>query len=116
MSEEIIVGIDLGTTFSAIAYINQHGKPEIIPNREGDRTTPSVIYFEEDGDPIVGREAHNQAIIEPCRTVRFIKREMGNPSFRFNVDGKEYFPEDLSALILKKLKNDAEAFKVLLRQ
>jgi len=110
MSEEIIVGIDLGTTFSAIAYVNQHGKPEIIPNREGDRTTPSVIFFEEGGNPIVGKEARNQALIEPRRTVRFVKREMGNPSFRFNVDGKDYFPEDLSAMILKKLKNDAEDF------
>lgn len=110
MSEEIIVGIDLGTTFSAIAYVNQHGKPEIIPNREGDRTTPSVIFFEEGGNPIVGKEARNQAIIEPRRTVRFVKREMGNPSFRFNVGGEDYFPEDLSAMILKKLKTDAEAF------
>jgi molecular chaperone DnaK len=110
MTEETIVGIDLGTTFSAIAYINQHGKPEVIPNREGDRTTPSVIYFEEGGNPIVGREARNQAIVEPRRTVRFVKREMGNPSYRFNVDGKDYFPEDLSAMVLKKVKNDAEAF------
>ena len=55
MNEEIIVGIDLGTTFSAIAYVNQHGKPEIIPNREGDRTTPSVIFFEEGVNPIVGK-------------------------------------------------------------
>jgi molecular chaperone DnaK len=110
MSEEIIVGIDLGTTFSAIAYVNPHGKPELIANREGDRTTPSVIFFEEDGNPIVGIEARNQAIIEPRRTVRFVKREMGNPSFRFNVDGTDYFPEDLSAMILKKLLNDAEAF------
>ncbi len=109
MSDEIIIGIDLGTTFSAVAYVNEHGKPEIIPNREGERTTPSVVFFEESGNPIVGREARNMAIIEPRRTVRFVKREMGNPSFRMNIDGKEYFPEDLSALILKKLKNDAEA-------
>ena len=109
MSDEIIVGIDLGTTFSAIAYVNQHGKPEIISNREGERTTPSVIFFEEEGTPIVGTIARNQAIIEPRRTVRFVKREMGNPSYRFNVDGKDFFPEDLSAIILKKLKGDAEA-------
>ena len=108
MTESTIIGIDLGTTFSAVAYVNKHGKPEIIPNREGDRTTPSVIYFEDDGSPIVGREARNMAIISPQRTVRFVKREMGNPSFRKNVDGKDYFPEDLSALILRKLKNDAE--------
>ncbi|KUG25443.1 chaperone protein dnak [hydrocarbon metagenome] len=112
MSEEIILGIDLGTTFSAVAFINKHGKPEIIPPREDSltRTTPSVIFFDEEGNPIVGEEARNQALINPRRTVRWVKREMGNPSFRFNVDGKDYFPEDLSALILKKLKNDAEAF------
>lgn len=111
MIDEIIVGIDLGTTFSAIAYVNQHGKPEIIPPREGGdaRTTPSVIYFDEDGNPIIGMEARNQAMVEPRRTVRFVKREMGNSSYRFNVDGKEYLPEDLSAHILKKLKSDAEA-------
>lgn len=110
MGAEIIVGIDLGTTFSAVAYVNPHGKPEVLPNREGDRTTPSVIFFEEGGNPIVGKEARNLALIEPRRTVRFIKREMGNPSFRFNVDGIDHFPEDLSAAILRKLKNDAEAF------
>lgn len=110
MSEAIVVGIDLGTTFSAVAYVNSYGKPEIISNREGERTTPSVIFFEKDGSPIVGAEARNMAIVEPRRTVRFVKRDMGNPSFRFNVDGKDYFPEDLSAMILKKLKNDAEAF------
>lgn len=112
MNEEIILGIDLGTTFSAVAYINQHGKPEIIPPREESlmRTTPSIIVFDEEGNPIVGEEAKNQILINPRRTVRFVKREMGNPSFRYPVDGKDYFPEDLSALILKKLKNDAEAF------
>lgn len=108
MSEEIIVGIDLGTTFSAIAYVNDYGKPEIITNLEGDRTTPSVIFFEDDDEIIVGKEAFNQAIVAPERVVRFIKREMGNPSFRLNIDGKDYLPEDLSAMILKKLKNDAE--------
>ncbi|GCA89461.1 MAG: Hsp70 family protein [Microcystis sp. M54BS1] len=108
MSEAIIVGIDLGTTFSAIAYVNSYGKPEIIPNLEGERTTPSVIFFEDDGTPIVGQIAFNQAITNPERTVRFVKRQMGNPSFRFNVDGEDYLPETLSAIILKKLKNDAE--------
>lgn len=107
--DEIIVGIDLGTTFSAIAYIDQHGVPTVIPNQEtGDRTIPSVIFFEDEGTPIVGKEARNQMIIEPRRTVRFIKRDMGNPSAHVNIDGKDYFPEDLSAMILKKLKRDAE--------
>lgn len=105
--QPIIVGIDLGTTFSAIAHIDQYGKPEVIENREGHRTTPSVIYF--DGEnPIVGIEASRMAMIEPKRTVECIKREMGNPSYRFAVDGKDYFPEDLSAMILRKLKIDAE--------
>lgn len=108
MREEITVGIDLGTTFSAIAYLNDYGKPEVIPNLEGDRTTPSVIFFDDDGEVIVGKEALNQSITDPKRTVRFVKREMGNPSFRLNVDGKEYLPEDLSAMILRKLKKDAE--------
>ena len=109
MSDEIVIGIDLGTTFSAMAYINAHGKPEIISNREGERTTPSVVYFEEDGTPVIGQAARNQAIVEPSRTVRFIKREMGNPSYRFNICGHDWLPEYLSALILKKLKTDAEA-------
>jgi len=109
MTTGVIVGIDLGTTFSAVAYIDKFGKPAIIPNREGERTTPSVIFFEEDGSPTVGEAARHQAMIAPRRTVRFIKTEMGNPSYRLNIDGKEYQPEVLSALILKKLKNDAEA-------
>lgn len=109
MSDGVIVGIDLGTTFSAMAYINAHGQPEIISNREGERTTPSVIFFEQDGTPVVGQAARNQAIVEPARTIRFIKREMGNPSYRVNIDGEDRPPEYLSALILKKLKTDAEA-------
>lgn len=110
MSDEIIVGIDLGTTFSAIAYIDQYGKPQIIPPREGgvNRTTPSVIFFDEDHNPIVGEEARNQAMIEPLRIARFVKRDMGTSSPIINIDGKDFFPEDLSALILKKLKHDAE--------
>lgn len=112
MNGKIIVGIDLGTTFSAIAYVNKHGKPEIIPPREGGlyRTTPSVITFDEEGMPIVGIEARNQSIIKDQRTASFFKLEMGNPSYRYNVDGKEYFSEDLSAMILKKLKKDAESY------
>lgn len=107
MADDLVFGIDLGTTFSAIAYVNQHGKPEIIPNREGDRTTPSVIFFESDGSPVVGKEARNISISEPRRTARFFKREMGNPSYRFNVDGTDHFPENLAAMVLKKLAIDA---------
>ena len=74
-----VIGIDLGTTFSAVAYINASGKPEIIPNRDGDRIMPSVVFFEND-NPIVGIAAKNSTVIEPLNVVQFVKRQMGNPS------------------------------------
>ncbi len=101
------VGIDLGTTFSAIAHVNQHGVPEILPNVEGDRITPSVILFE-DGEPIVGTYAKQAAVVYPDQVVEFVKRHMGDDSFRFEYDGKSYTPEQLSSFILAKLKHDAE--------
>ena len=109
MSQEYVccAGIDLGTTNSAIAVVNQHGKPDIIANNEGERITPSAVVIEPDGVPLVGIEAVNQALIEPERTVRLIKREMGNPSYRLNIDGEEYSPETISAFILQKLVKDA---------
>jgi molecular chaperone DnaK len=109
VKEDLVVGIDLGTTFSAVSYIDEHGKPIIVANSEGERTTPSVIFFQDGGDPVVGRAAHNQALFAPERVVTSVKREMGNPSFRKSVDGKDFLPEELSAIILKKLKSDAEA-------
>ena len=104
-----VVGIDLGTTFSAIAVVDDEGKPEIIPNREGERITPSVVLF--DGDaPIVGTIAKQSAISTPLNVVQFIKRQMGNPSWKFRSESDETFtPEDISAIILKRLKGDAEA-------
>jgi molecular chaperone DnaK len=108
MSEPII-GIDLGTTYSAVAYVNRHGLPEVLTNSEGARITPSVVYFEEGGSRIVGLAARNVALSDPERTVMCIKREMGNPSYRLNIDGKEYLPESISAIILRQLKADAEA-------
>jgi molecular chaperone DnaK len=104
-----VIGIDFGTTYSAVAYINRHGLPEILTNSEGARTTPSVVYFEEGGSRIVGLAARNVALSDPERTVMCIKREMGNPSYRFNADGKEYLPESIAAIILRQLKADAEA-------
>jgi len=105
----ISVGIDLGTTFSAIAWVNEHGKAEVLPNAENDRITPSVVLFENDR-VIVGREAKQCAVAEPEKVVEFIKREMGKAKdecfFQFN--GVEYTPESISALILKKVKMDAE--------
>ena len=106
-----VVGIDLGTTFSVIAHINEHGQPEIIPNLESERITPSVILFE-DTLVTVGKIAKQNARAVPEQIVEFVKREMGKPKaefFRtFNV--KDYSPEELSALIMTKLKQDAEKY------
>jgi len=105
-----VIGIDLGTTFSAVAYINADGKPEIIPNRDGDRIMPSVVFFEND-NPIVGIAAKNSSVLEPLNVVQFVKRQMGNPAYKFNTEkGVEYSPEEISAIILKRLKEDAEQF------
>ena len=101
------VGIDLGTTFSAIAYLDESGKPVTIPNREGELTTPSAILFEDD-NLVVGREAIRAALTDPGKVVQFIKREIGTPRYRYRVGEKNYTPEELSAMILKKLKQDAE--------
>jgi len=101
------VGIDLGTTFSAIAHVNQHGVPEILPNAEGDRITPSVILFEDD-DVIVGNYAKQAAVVYPEQVVEFVKRHMGETDYSFGYRGKSYDPEQLSSYILAKLKHDAE--------
>ena len=106
---DLVIGIDLGTTYCAVAYINRHGMAEVLTNSDGARTTPSVVYFEEGGSPIVGLAARNVALSDPDRTVMCIKREMGNPSYRLNIDGKEFLPESISAIILRQLKADAEA-------
>jgi molecular chaperone DnaK len=103
----IAVGIDLGTTFSAIAYINDLGQPEIIPNSEGDPITPSVILFE-DNDIIVGNYAKQAAMVYPDQVVEFVKRQMGDPDYSFEYRGRHYSPEELSSYILAKLKGDAE--------
>ena len=106
-----VVGIDLGTTFSVIAHVDQYGKPQVIPNSETERITPSVILF--DGDnAIVGTLAKQSAVAEPEKIVDFVKREMGKSKEDFNreFNGKLYSAEELSALILKKLKQDAEKY------
>ncbi|MBN2136817.1 MAG: Hsp70 family protein [Sedimentisphaerales bacterium] len=103
-----IVGIDLGTTFSALAILNTIGKPEIIPVADGERLTPSAIFFdEEDGKTIrVGIEAINSRHLNAERSVRWIKRHMGQQDYRKLIDGKEWTPVELSGLILEKLKKD----------
>ena len=111
MSQRKAVGIDLGTTYSAVAHIDAYGKPHIIPNSENERITPSVILFEQN-NAVVGSIARNNAVAEPEKIVEFVKREMGKPKDHFHreFNGKKYSAEELSAIILMKLKNDAEKY------
>ncbi len=102
-----IIGIDLGTTNSCVAVM-EGGQPTVIPNSEGGRTTPSVVGFK-DGDRLIGQVAKRQAVANPDKTVISIKREMGT-DYKVNIDGKSYSPEEISAMILSKLKQDAEAY------
>ena len=103
-----IIGIDLGTTNSCVAVF-EGGEPIVIPNPEGARTTPSVVAFSKTGERMVGQVAKRQAITNPDKTVISIKREMGT-SFKKDIDGKTYTPQEISAMILQKLKADAEAY------
>src|SRR5437660_1056309 len=102
------VGIDLGTTNSVVAVL-EAGEPTVIPNAEGGRTTPSVVGFSKSGEVLVGEVAKRQAITNPDRTIRSVKREMGT-SWSTEIDGKKYTPQEISARILQKLKRDAEAY------
>lgn len=102
-----IVGIDLGTTMSAIAALNSVGKPEIIPNKNGERITPSVIKFESSSHTYIGTEAKNSAATDSNSVAKEFKREMHNDAYRFNVHGDSYTASDLSSFILKKLTQDA---------
>ncbi|MGN0558699.1 MAG: molecular chaperone DnaK [Acutalibacteraceae bacterium] len=102
------IGIDLGTTNSCVAVI-EGGEPVVIANAEGARTTPSVVAFSKDGERMVGQVAKRQAITNPDRTVSSIKREMGT-AYKVSIDGKNYTPQEISAMILQKLKADAEAY------
>src|SRR2546430_109625 len=104
-----VVGIDLGTTNSVVAVL-EAGEPTVIPNAEGSRTTPSVVAFSKSGEILVGEVAKRQAITNPDRTVRSIKREMGRKDWALDVDGKNWTPQEISAQILAKLKRDAEAY------
>ena len=103
-----IIGIDLGTTNSAVA-IMEGGQATIIPNAEGNRTTPSVVAFTKDGERLVGETAKRQAIMNPDRTISSIKRDMGTDR-KVTIDGKAYTPQEISAMILQKLKADAESY------
>ena len=103
-----MIGIDLGTTNSCVAVM-EGGEPTVIPNAEGGRTTPSVVAFSKTGERMVGQIAKRQAVTNHARTVSSIKREMGS-AFRVKIDGRQYTPQEISAMILQKLKADAEAF------
>src|ERR1700704_4682729 len=103
------VGIDLGTTNSVVAVL-EAGEPVVIPNAEGARTTPSVVGYAKNGEILVGEVAKRQAITNPDRTVRSVKRHMGDKSWSLNIDGKKYTPQEISARILQKLKRDAESY------
>ena len=102
------VGIDLGTTNSAVAYRNAYGRPEVIANREGQNITPSVIYFGAD-PPVVGQEAKEWARLGNEEIASFFKPHMGNPLFQLQFQGKTYSATELSTLVLRRLKEDAEA-------
>jgi molecular chaperone DnaK len=108
MASNKILGIDLGTTNSAFAVM-EGGDPEIIVNGEGDRTTPSVVAFTDD-ERLVGKPAKNQAVQNPERTIQSIKRHMGEEDYSVDIDGEDYTPEQISAMILQKIKRDAEEY------
>src|ERR687884_201528 len=103
-----VVGIDLGTTNSVVATL-EAGEPTVIPNAEGGRTTPSVVGFSKTGEVLVGEVAKRQAITNPDRTIRSVKRHMGT-SWTISIDDKKYRPQEISARILQKLKRDAESY------
>ena len=103
-----VIGIDLGTTNSCVAVL-EGGEPTVIANAEGNRTTPSVVGFAKNGERLVGETAKRQAITNPDRTISSIKRHMGT-NYKVTIDGKDYTPQDISAMILTKLKNDAESY------
>ena len=103
-----IIGIDLGTTNSCVAVM-EGGDAVVIPNAEGARTTPSVVAFSKTGERMVGQVAKRQAVTNPDRTISSIKREMGS-AYRVTVDDKSYSPQEISAMVLQKLKADAEAY------
>lgn len=103
-----VIGIDLGTTNSCVAVM-EGGEPTVLPNPEGSRVTPSVVAFTKTGERLVGQVAKRQAVTNPDRTIMSIKREMGS-KFRKNIDGKDYTPQEISGMLLAKLKQDAEAY------
>src|SRR5262245_34823890 len=108
MAGDKLVGIDLGTTFSAIATLDDHGEPVTLPNRDGDNLTPSAVLLLDDGTAVVGQAALDATLDQPDRVATLVKRRMGYPSFGPPVAGRDFRPETLSAILLRKLVQDAE--------
>ena len=104
-----VIGIDLGTTNSVVAVM-EGGEPTVITNPEGSRLTPSVVGFTKDGERLVGQLAKRQAVSNPDRTIASIKRHMGEANYKVNIDDKSYTPPEISAMVLQKLKADAEKY------
>ncbi|NMA66736.1 MAG: Hsp70 family protein, partial [Clostridiaceae bacterium] len=103
-----VIGIDLGTTNSCVSVM-EGGEPIVIPNAEGNRTTPSVVAFSKTGERLIGQVAKRQAVTNPERTVLSIKRDMGTDK-RVKIDDRNYTPQEISAMVLQKLKSDAESY------
>ena len=108
MAENKIYGIDLGTTYSCIAYVDEHGKPVVVPNSDNDLTMPSVVYFESPSNIVIGETAKEVAETYPSQVVSTVKRVMGDTNWEFEYDGHTYTPQEISSHILRKLVVDAE--------
>lgn len=108
MNANRVYGIDLGTTYSCIAYVDEHGKPVVLPNEDNELTTPSVVFFESAENIVVGQQAKSQVAIYPEQCVSTVKRAMGDPNWQFEVFSQTYRPQDLSSFILRKVVRDAE--------
>src|SRR5204863_8981218 len=104
LHQQRYVGIDLGTTYSAMAWLDPHGTPVTLPNAEDETTTPSVVLFEPSGEVVVGREAKRAALVVPDLVADCVKRDMGEPQYHKRINYRFYSPSSISALILKKLK------------
>lgn len=102
-----MLGIDLGTTYSCVAHLDDTGRPVVVPNGESESTSPSVVYFEEAGEIVVGRQAKNELRLHPDRVVQHIKRRMGEPDFHIDLDGRPYYPQQISAKILEYVVTEA---------
>jgi len=107
MTQRPVLGIDLGTTYSCVAHLDRYGKAAILPNADGDNTTPSVVYIDEGGNVVVGKDAKNELRRQPDRVFQLIKRKMGVPGFVLELDGRRYVPAQISAMILESVVRDA---------